>query len=119
MFGDALGVWFGFPLADPLIGLIIAIVILRIVWELARAIFVHVLDGVNPEVVDEIRHVVGHVEGVKGMSEVRVRWLGHRLHAEVNVTVGSGLSVEQGHAIAMRVRHSLLHHVRYLYKCDD
>jgi cation diffusion facilitator family transporter len=114
VFGGAIGVWFGFPLADPLIGLLITMVIVRIVWESARAVFVRMLDGVDPEVVDEIRHAIGHTEGVQGVSEVRVRWLGHRLRAEVNVTVGSGLSVEQGHAIAMRVRHKLLHHLSYL-----
>jgi cation diffusion facilitator family transporter len=114
VFGGALGVWFGFPLADPLIGLLITMVIVRIVWESARAVFVRMLDGVDPAVVDEIRHAIDHTEGVKGVSEVRVRWLGHRLHAEVNITVGSGLSVEHGHAIAMRVRHTLLHHLRYL-----
>jgi cation diffusion facilitator family transporter len=112
--GGALGVWCGFPLADPLIGLLITMVIVRIVWESARAVFVRLLDGVDPEVVEEIRHAISHAEGVKGVSEVRVRWLGHRLRAEVNVTVDSGLSVEHGHAIAMRVRHQLLHHLRYL-----
>jgi divalent metal cation (Fe/Co/Zn/Cd) transporter len=26
-----------------------------------------------------------HTEGVKDVTEVRVRWIGHRLYAEVNV----------------------------------
>ncbi|MGD8351579.1 MAG: cation transporter dimerization domain-containing protein [Nitrospirota bacterium] len=63
---------------------------------------------------DEIRQAVGQVEGVRGVSEVRVRWLGHRLHAEVNVTVGESLSVQQGHKIAVEARHWLLHHLAYL-----
>ncbi len=47
-------------------------------------------------------------------GEVRVRWLGHRLHAELNVAVAEGLSVEQGHDIANRVRHELLHNLQFL-----
>jgi len=43
-----------------------------------------------------------------------VRWAGHRLHAEVNITVKSDLSVEKAHQIANEVRHQLLHHVAYL-----
>jgi len=112
--GGAVGVWLGFPLADPLIGLFITIAILRIVWESARAVFGRMLDGVDPEVVDEIRHAIDHVEGVKDVSEVRVRWLGHRLLAEVNIAVESGLSVEQGHTIAVTVQRELMEHLKYL-----
>jgi divalent metal cation (Fe/Co/Zn/Cd) transporter len=65
-------------------------------------------------VIDEVRHAVNHIKGVHGVTEVRVRWSGHRLHAEVNVAVSPQLSVEAGHEIAKEVRHQLLHHLRYL-----
>jgi len=112
--GGAIGVWLGFPLADPLIGLLITVTILRIVWESARAVFARMLDGVDPDVVDEIRHAIDHVDGVKDVSEVRVRWLGHRLLAEVNIAVESHLTVEQGHTIAVNVQHELMEHLKYL-----
>jgi len=48
------------------------------------------------------------------VTEVRVRWVGHRLWAEVNIAVESRLSVEQAHKIATEVRHQILHHLRYL-----
>ena len=110
----AAGVYFGFPLADPVIGLIITIMIFWIVWDSAKTIFTRLLDGVDPAVTDEIRHTAGHVDGVVEITDVRIRWLGHRLHAEINITVDSSLSVESGHAIAKEFRHELLHHLRYL-----
>jgi cation diffusion facilitator family transporter len=110
----AIGVWLRFPLADPIIGLLITIAILRIVWDSAKSVFTRVLDGVDPEVVDEIRHTVNHAPGVRDITEVRVRWLGHRLHAELNIAVNPECSVEQGHEIAKEVRHQLLHHLEYL-----
>ena len=111
---SALGVWLGYPLADPLIGMLMTLLILRIVWESAAAVFTRVLDGVDPEVVDKIRSEAARVEGVRDVSEVRVRWLGHRLHAELNVAVDQTLTVEEGHEIAMRVRHRLLHNLQFL-----
>jgi divalent metal cation (Fe/Co/Zn/Cd) transporter len=72
------------------------------------------MDGVDANVLDEIQHGVAHAEGVEAVSEVRVRWLGHRLHAEINVAVRPTLSVSQGHAVAVEVRHQLLHHLPYL-----
>ena len=52
----AVGVWLGYPLADPIIGLLIAAAILVIVWQSGKTIFTRLLDGVDPEVIEEIRH---------------------------------------------------------------
>ena len=113
LFG-AVGVWLGFPLADPIVGLLITIAILGIVWESGKAVLTSLVDGVDPEVIDEIRHAVNHTQGVHDVADVRVRWSGHRLHAEVNLAVSPELSVVEGHAIAVEVRHQLLHHLPYL-----
>jgi len=113
LFG-AVGVWLGYPLADPIVGLLITAAIFRIVWESGKSIFTRLLDGVDPEVIDEIKDAVNHTPGVCDIAEVRVRWLGHRLHAELNIAVGAEISVEEGHKIATEVRHQLLHHLRYL-----
>ncbi|MGB9219827.1 cation diffusion facilitator family transporter [Methanoregula sp.] len=113
LFG-AIGVYLGFPLADPIIGLAITIAIFWIVWDSAKTIFTRLLDGVDPEIPKEIFHVAHHVSGLRKVTGVKVRWLGHRLHAEVSITVDSSLSVEQGHTIAKEVQHELLHHLKYL-----
>jgi cation diffusion facilitator family transporter len=110
----AIGVWLGHPLADPIVGLIIAAAILVIVWQSGKTVFTRLLDGVDPEVIEEIRHATQHVSGVEEVAEVRARWLGHRLRAEVNVAVDPDLSVAEGHAIAREVNHRLLHELRYL-----
>ena len=110
----AVGVWLGYPLADPIVGLLIAAAILVIVWQSGKAVFTRLLDGVEPEAIEEIQHAACEVAGVEDVSEVRARWLGHRLHAEVNVAVAPELSVAEGHAIAREVNHRLLHHLSYL-----
>jgi cation diffusion facilitator family transporter len=110
----AVGVWLGYPLADPIVGLLIAAAILVIVWQSGKAVFTRLLDGVEPEAIEEIRHTASRVPGVRDVSEVRARWLGRRLHAEVNVAVDPDLSVSEGHAIARELNHQLLHHLSYL-----
>jgi len=113
LFG-ALGIWSGFPLVDPLVGLLITTVIFKIGWESGKPVITRLLDGVDPEVIEEIKHAANHVPEVRNITEVRVRWIGHRLLAEVNIAVSSDLTVEQGHEIAKEVRHQLVHHLRYL-----
>lgn len=112
--GGAVGVWLGYPLADPIVGLLITVAILVIVWQSAKAVFERALDGVDPEILDELYHAVAHVPGVREVGEVRARWIGHRLHAEVNLAVDASLTVAAAHAVALEVRHQALHHLPHL-----
>jgi len=110
----AIGVWLGYPLADPMVGLLITVAILGIVFQSGKTVFGRLLDTVDPEVIDEIRRTAHHVPAVEDVTEVRARWLGHRLRAEVNVTVSPELSVADGHAVAKEVNHRLLHRLCFL-----
>ena len=107
----AAGVWLGYPLADPIIGLLITVAILGIVWQSSKAVFTRMLDGVEPGVVAEIRHSAGHVADVRSVEGVRVRWSGHRLLAEVDVTADGRTSVTEADAIAAEVEHELIEHL--------
>ena len=109
VFFGALGVWLGFPLADPIAGLAIAAIILAIVWQSGKAIFLRLVDGIDPEVIRNIREVVAGVPGVQAATEVRARWTGHRLHAEISLTAGQDGDLQRGHDIANMVRHRLTH----------
>lgn len=111
---SAVGAWLDYPFLDPIVGLLITAAIGRIVWQSGISIFGRMLDGVDPSVIDKIRHAASHAQGVEEIAEVRARWVGHRLYAEVNVAVHPGRSVAQGHAVAVEVRHQLLHHLLYL-----
>jgi cation diffusion facilitator family transporter len=110
----ALGVWFGYPLADPLIGGIITVAIFGIVLQSGREIFTRMLDGIDPAIVDEIRHAAGHTPKVCEITDIRARWIGHQVHAEVNVAVASDASIAEAHAIAADLRHRLLHAIPHL-----
>jgi len=105
------GVAAGFPLADPLAGIIITAAILMILVTTARDVYHRLMDAVSPELVRSVREVLDAVEGVQAVTKVRIRWIGHQLHAEVYVTVDNALSVVEGHQIAVSAHHALLHNV--------
>jgi cation diffusion facilitator family transporter len=106
----AAGVWFGFPLADPIIGLLITIAIFGIVWQSARAVLTRMLDGVEPGVIDQIRHAAQHIPGLQ-LQEARARWLGHRLHADLVVSIDPGLSIADATRMADALRKELREHL--------
>ena len=107
----AFGVWLGFPLADPIIGLLITIAIFGIVWQSARSVLTRMLDGVEPSLVGEIHHVGGHVAGIQKMLDVKARWLGHKLHADVAILVDATSSVADADRIAVALKHQLFAHI--------
>jgi cation diffusion facilitator family transporter len=108
------GVWAGYPVADPLVGLVIAAAILALVWRASREVLLRILDGVETATLSMISDAARKVGDVEAVPEVRARWIGHRLHADVSITVPATLSVAAGHAVAKEVRHQLLHRVPYL-----
>ena len=109
----AIGVWAGFPLADPIIGLLITVTILGIVWQSAKSVLVRALDGVEPAIVDEIQHVAEHVKGIKIVS-AKARWLGHRMHTDIAIAVDDRLPVSAGVKLAEQLRGELLGHISAL-----
>jgi len=110
----ALGVHFGYPKADAVIGLLITAAILVIVWQSAKEVLVRALDGVDPHVLDQLRHAARHVPGVHEVTQVRARWLGHQLLAELNIAVAPEKTVAEAHAIATVVHQQLQQHLTFL-----
>lgn len=120
------GVALGFPLADPIIGLVITVAILAVLRTAVRDVFVRLLDGVDPAVVAGAERVLAAQPGVRAVHSVRMRWLGHRLHADAELDVDPGLSLAQAHRIAHDAEHELIHAVPKLttalihaYPADD
>ncbi|WP_262061802.1 cation diffusion facilitator family transporter [Streptomyces sp. STR69] len=101
----------GWQLADPLVGLAITAAIALVLRDAAREVFRRVMDAVDPELVDRAEHAVREVQGVRGVGELRLRWIGHRLRAEVAVVVDGEATVRQAHAVAVAAEHALLHAV--------
>ncbi|MGH2381398.1 MAG: cation diffusion facilitator family transporter [Candidatus Limnocylindria bacterium] len=107
LFG-ALGVLAGFPIADPIVGLLITVAILFVLRQAARDIWHRLMDAVDPEIVDGLESAA-HLYGIEEVNDVRVRWLGHRLEAELAIVVDADLPTHSSHGIGEAVRHALFH----------
>jgi cation diffusion facilitator family transporter len=105
VFGSLLG----YPLVDPIVGLLITIAILFIVKDTVVVMWRRLMDAVDPAIVDSIEQVATGVSGVREVRKVRARWLGHTLQAELQILVDEDLSVRQSHQIEEEVRHALFH----------
>ncbi|MFF2852216.1 cation diffusion facilitator family transporter [Streptomyces sp. NPDC058001] len=105
------GAALGWRLADPVVGLAITAAILFVLRDAAREVFRRIMDAVDPALVDTAERALEEVEGVRAVGELRLRWIGHRLRAEVSVVVDGDLSVRAAHRVAVDAEHALLHAV--------
>lgn len=105
----AIGVWLGFPLADPLMGFAIGVAILVIVWGAAREMWLRMMDATDPAAVQHIEKLAGEINGVLGVHDVTLRWLGHRQRGKLHITVNCEQTTLESHRIAENVRHTLFH----------
>ena len=87
------GVALGWRWADPVVGLLITVAILGVLRSAVAQVGGRLMDAVDP----------GHgrpgrprpsrsVDGVEAVRELRLRWIGHSLRAEADITVDPDLS---------------------------
>jgi cation diffusion facilitator family transporter len=103
------GSWLGIPILDPLIGLAIGAAILFITRNAALRIWYRLMDAIEPEILAQAEAIVQQQRGVKALRRLRMRWIGHRLQAEVTIAVDSQLSIAEGHAVGEEACHALFH----------
>ncbi|MFC4944037.1 cation diffusion facilitator family transporter [Pseudonocardia sp. GCM10023141] len=105
------GAALGWRWADPVVGLAITAMIATVTWGAARQVLARLMDAVDPALVDQAIAALRDVAGVVDVDSVRLRWIGHALRAEVDLTVPARVSIEQAHATAHAAEHRLTHAV--------
>jgi cation diffusion facilitator family transporter len=104
----AAGVALGFPLADPVVGLVITVAILVVLKGAATEVWRRLMDGVDPDLVTAAERALAAQPHVVAVERVRMRWIGHQLIADADVRVPDHLSVGRGHEIAHAARDAMV-----------
>ncbi|GAB7044021.1 cation diffusion facilitator family transporter [Catenuloplanes niger JCM 9533] len=105
------GAALGWHRADPVVGLIIAVAIAFVLKDAAREVYRRLMDRVDPALVDTAEHTLRHVPGVRDVTGLRLRWIGHRMHAEADIVLDADLTLQAAHEIAADAEHRLTHAV--------
>ena len=105
------GLALGWGWADPVVGLLITATILVVLAGAARQVYRRLMDAVDPELVDVLERTLRGTPGVVDVGRTRLRWIGHRLHAECDIVVDADASLVAAHAVAVDAEHRLIHAV--------
>ncbi|MFJ3382628.1 MULTISPECIES: cation diffusion facilitator family transporter [unclassified Curtobacterium] len=101
----AVGVMLGFPLADPIIGLLISISIMLLLWGTVKSIGSRLMDAIDPALLERAEHALEHTDGVHAVRDVRLRWVGHRLTGSATIVVETSDLHEAAHVAAHASEH--------------
>jgi cation diffusion facilitator family transporter len=103
------GAWLGFPLLDPIVGIVIGLAVIQIGWQATRLVWLRLLDGVDPALVAAVETIIQAHPEFKGIDRLQIRWLGHQLRCELVLVIDSELPVTAVHERVAHLRHHLQH----------
>ncbi|EGL81636.1 cation diffusion facilitator family transporter [Caldalkalibacillus thermarum TA2.A1] len=110
--GAVLGGYLGLPwlvYLDPLAGILVSLLVMRVAWKLGRESIHNTLDHVlHEEDALKLRKTVESVNGVIRVDELYAREHGHYVIVDVKIAVDPDLTVEEGHQIGKQVKDKLM-----------
>lgn len=104
--GGLIAVRLGYPLADPILALVIALLIAKIGIDIIREGSPTLMDRVVMPA-DQVEQIALSVPGVLSCHRVRSRGHEQAVYADLHIQVDPAMSTEQAHAIAHKVQHQL------------
>lgn len=105
----AIGMLLGQQWIDPAAGVVIGIVIAWTGYQVARPLFVHLLDGADPQMVRRLGELSASVADIVHVNDLRVRHAGRTVQVVSSVCVPAYLSLDRAHVAAENLRGAWMH----------
>lgn len=103
-----LGARIGYPFLDPLVAIIIALVIIKVAFDICKQSIAQLIDeAASEEDVQVIIDKINSIDGIYEIKNLKTRQHSNKLYVDVDISVDATLTVEEGHNIASHV-HNLI-----------
>ncbi|MGR8999452.1 MAG: cation diffusion facilitator family transporter [Gammaproteobacteria bacterium] len=102
-------VMLGYPLADAIAAIVVALMIAKIGLNLVLESIKELVDtSLPPKLVAEIRTTIMGIDGVEGIHLLRTRHMGEDALIDAHIVVDPRITVSEGHSIGDTVRDELI-----------
>ncbi|MFW5794853.1 MAG: cation diffusion facilitator family transporter, partial [Bacillota bacterium] len=103
------GAKLGLRILDPIAGLVVAFLILKVGYEILRDTSYELMDGrPEKEKVDIICYLAKNIEGVVAIHDIKLRSYGPKYIVDLKIAVDGKLTVKEGHNIAVEVKNKIM-----------
>lgn len=107
-----LGSMLGFDHFDALASIVVAIMIIKMGWELTSNSVRELIDfGLDRNTLEEIEKITLDTAGVRAIHQLRTRSMGGKIYLDMHLLVSPHISVSEGHYIAAKVHRELMANV--------
>lgn len=102
------GARMGYRILDPLVAVIICIIIIKVSYDICRQSIDQLIDvSASDDIVKVMKSKIMDINGVIKIDNLKTRKYASKLYVDVEISVNSDISVEEGHNIAMKVHKSI------------
>ncbi|OSA91615.1 UNVERIFIED_ORG: cation-efflux pump [Clostridium botulinum] len=99
-----IGARMGFPMLDPAIALVISIIIIKVSYDILKQSINQLMDtSIGDDAIKKMNAAIHSIDGVKNIDNLKTRFHASKIYVDVEISVESDISVEEGHKIAMNV----------------
>ena len=99
-----IGARMGFPMLDPAMALLISIIIIKVSYDILKQSINQLMDtSVGDDAIKKMNAAIHSIDGVKNIDNLKTRLHASKIYVDVEISVESDISVEEGHKIAMNV----------------
>lgn len=100
-FVGILGARLGLPVLDPVTGLLVSLLVLKVAIDLYRKSVSGLVDSsTDAETVARIQQLLADIDGIEEVNSLKTRVFGASAYADVTIKVDGAMTVEEGHDIA-------------------
>ncbi|WP_252230005.1 cation diffusion facilitator family transporter [Clostridium sp. ZBS15] len=112
-----IGARMGFPMLDPAIALVISIIIIKVSYDILKQSINQLMDtSVGDDAIKKMNAAIHSIDGVKNIDNLKTRLHASKIYVDVEISVESDISVEEGHKIAMNV-HNIIEENKDVKHC--
>lgn len=117
-FLGVLGARLGLSILDPIAGIVVSIIIIKVGVDLYLDSVRSLVDeSASPAIVEQIKTITKSVQGVKTIPDLKTRTFGSKIYVDVDITVDAHITVKEGHDIAKEVHDSIEEQVEGVKHC--
>lgn len=106
----------GYPSLDPIIGLIIGGLVLKTAYTVGKENINNIMGKIpSEELIEEIKNVANSVQGVYGIHDIRVNYLGSYATVTFHLELEGELSLKESHKIAHIVQDEIIEKIDIIH----
>lgn len=117
-FIGVLGAKLGFPALDPIAGIVVSILIIKVGIDLYIKSVKELTDeSASEELIIQMKEKIYSIEGVEEIKSLKSRIFGNKIYVDLEVFVNQDITVKEGHDIAEKVHDKLENDIKDIKHC--